>query len=212
LAFLIIESGPESGRKIALTGPLVVGRQAKVGLSIPDAKASREHARIEPAAGGWVVLDLESSNGTMLNGRRITREFVQPGDRVTVGQTVMRFEMEEATGSATTRPLKETGGKIPTTTDMTPGSMPMGMPRQAPHSTPPPAPPQAPARAADPGPTPEVALRGPTLRYQDKGGGVGIVGVLVCLAVLAGLVFASKWIGQKAIGKVMEERKAGGKP
>ncbi|MBI2922729.1 MAG: FHA domain-containing protein [Planctomycetes bacterium] len=202
MAFLIIESGPEAGRRVDLGGALVIGRQSRSGLTIQDPKASREHTRLEPAAGAWAVVDLESRNGTMLNGRKIQREFLAAGDRITIGQTVLRFELADATPSATTRPMPEpgvAGAARPATTPIL---------RTSPVAPPPPPPavpiPPPPAR---PAPVAE-ADKAPKLRYQDKGQGVGVVTVLACLAILVGLVFAARWIAQRTITKVMNERKA----
>lgn len=205
MAFLIIESGPESGRRVDLGGALVIGRQSRSGLTIQDPKASREHTRLEPAAGAWAVVDLESRNGTMLNGRKIQREFLSAGDRITIGQTVLRFELADATPSATTRPMPEpgaAGGMRPATTPLMRTS-PVAPPEPAPPPAVPIPPPAArpPAAAADPD-------RGPKLRYQDKGGGVGVFTILACVAILVGLVFAARWIAQRTITKVMNERKA----
>lgn len=223
MAFLIIESGPEQGRKVDLRGPLVVGRQAAVGLSIKDGKASREHTRFEPAAGSWAVVDLQSTNGTLLNGRKIAREFLQAGDRVTVGQTVFRFEDADPNPESTTSPMREPGasqavggppapgGRIPvshpTPPTMRPAQVPAALP--ASHATPPPASPAAAAAAA--GVTPVERGGAPKLRYQDQKSGPGFFTIVICTAILVGLVFAARWIGQRAIAKAIDERKQGQK-
>ncbi len=224
VAFLIIESGPEQGRKVDLRGPLVVGRQAKVGLSIKDGKASREHTRFEPAAGSWAVVDLQSTNGTLLNGRKIEREFMQAGDRVTVGQTVFRFEDADPNPASTTSPMREPGASQPlgrgpavpggtmpvthpTPPTMRPGPIPAALP--ASHATPPPSSPAAAAAAA--GEAPVERGGAPKLRYQDKRSGPGFFTIVICTAILVGLVFAARWIGQRAIAKAIDERKQGQK-
>jgi len=212
VAFLIVESGTESGRRVDLTGSLVIGRQAKVGLSIQDAKASREHTRIEQAAGSWAVIDLESRNGTLLNGRKIAREFLNPGDRITIGQTVFRFEMADASPTATTRPMKE-GRSAPLVPGMPASATPATYPAAC--MTPPLAPsPMAatPPPAAIPIPAPPVAPgepKAPKLRYQDQPQGVGIVTLLICAVILIGLVIAAKYLGQSTINRIMNERKSG---
>ncbi|MEK7468499.1 MAG: FHA domain-containing protein [Planctomycetota bacterium] len=209
MAFLIIESGPDQGRKVDLGGPLIIGRQARIGLSIKDTKASREHARIEPAAGSYVVVDLQSSNGTLLNGRKVEREFLQAGDRVTIGATVFRFEDADANPASSTRPMKEPIGSTPVSNPRAPG----GSFHQDPvtPATSRPAPAQIPAAlpvaaAAEPA---IVDRNAPRLRYQDQARGPGFLAIVVCTAILVGLVFASRWIGQRAIAKAILERKQG---
>jgi FHA domain/Domain of unknown function (DUF1707) len=59
---------------------LVVGRAPDCDVAIEDREVSRHHARLRRTAEGWDVLDLGSTNGTWLNGRRITSAVAQPGD------------------------------------------------------------------------------------------------------------------------------------
>jgi pSer/pThr/pTyr-binding forkhead associated (FHA) protein len=204
VAFLIVEAGDGQGRKIDLSGPLVIGRQARAGLSIRDAKASREHTRLEPAAGGWAAVDLGSTNGTLVNGRKIDREFLKAGDRVTVGQTVFRFETGDASPFGTTKEMKETPvvrihGPIVPSGPAAPAAPP------APPS--PAAPSPAAVAAARAGAEPMERTTGPKLRYQGGSTGPGLITYLACAAILAGLVFASKWIAQNAISKAMADKK-----
>lgn len=216
MAFLIIESGPEQGRKVDLRGPLVVGRQAKVGLSIKDVKASREHSRFDPASGGWAIVDLQSTNGTLLNGRKVDREFLKAGDRVTIGQTVFRFEDADPNPESTTSAMKENGSALPVA--RAPGSpgAPAAMSSPTPPTMRPAAIPAAlPASAATPRPMPAPAAEpsvterstGPKLRYQDQRSGPGFFTIVLCTAILVGLVFAARWLGQRSIAKAILERK-----
>jgi hypothetical protein len=61
---------------------LVIGRSADCDLAIDDRTISRHHARIRRTIEGWDVLDLGSTNGTWLNGRRITSAVGLPGDEL----------------------------------------------------------------------------------------------------------------------------------
>jgi hypothetical protein len=61
---------------------LVIGRSADCDLAIDDRAISRHHARIRRTIEGWDVLDLGSTNGTWLNGRRITSAVGLPGDEL----------------------------------------------------------------------------------------------------------------------------------
>lgn len=89
---LVALSGPIAGQRFSLTGPLEIGREGTgVALSF-DATASRRHARVEPVGSGWQVLDLGSTNGTLVNGVRTAQASLNVGDVVQIGATVFRFE------------------------------------------------------------------------------------------------------------------------
>lgn len=82
-----------SGQAIVLTGsPVVLGRHADCDLVLHDERASRRHAQVEMGPEGFVLVDLGSTNGTLLNGRQVGRPTsLAPGDRIIVGDTVVRF-------------------------------------------------------------------------------------------------------------------------
>jgi pSer/pThr/pTyr-binding forkhead associated (FHA) protein len=58
-----------------------------------DTNISRRHAQVAMDDGAVVVTDLGSTNGTFVNGRRITRSTVRPGDEITVGTSRLRVEV-----------------------------------------------------------------------------------------------------------------------
>ena len=71
-----------------------IGRSRECDIVIEDAGISRRHAELRPGAGGWVLTDLGSTNGVLVNGRRIQgpRE-LEPGDRLELGATEILFEV-----------------------------------------------------------------------------------------------------------------------
>lgn len=91
---LVIEKGRTPVRAIDLhQADTVIGRRRGVTLRIPSAEVSREHCRILMEDGYLTVEDLDSVNGTYLNGVAITsREVLRPGDRLQVGP--IRFVVE----------------------------------------------------------------------------------------------------------------------
>ena len=72
-------------------GPWSVGRSQENDIVINDPNVSRRHARISRADNGFVVEDLGSTNGTMLDGAPIDRERIEGGDELTFGQSTARF-------------------------------------------------------------------------------------------------------------------------
>ncbi|HEX6709267.1 MAG TPA: DUF3662 and FHA domain-containing protein [Rubrobacter sp.] len=72
-------------------GPWTVGRSQENHIVVNDPNVSRKHARISRADNGFVVEDLGSTNGTLLDGAPIDRERIEGGDELTFGQTTARF-------------------------------------------------------------------------------------------------------------------------
>ena len=80
------------GRQILLRDGLRLGRAPDNDLVLPDRRVSRRHARIAAddgaaASGGFFIEDVGSSNGTFVDGRRVTRAFLDPGATITLGDT-----------------------------------------------------------------------------------------------------------------------------
>ena len=59
---------------------------------LADPNVSRNHAEIRPQGDRFVVVDLGSTNGTKVNGVRVTNQLLDDGDEVSFGNTRMRFE------------------------------------------------------------------------------------------------------------------------
>lgn len=91
---LIGSSGPVYGQVIPLEdGETVVGRAPSCAINVPDRSVSREHCVVRCAAEGVEVCDLESRNGTFVNGLRIRERALADGDEVTIGEVVFQFRM-----------------------------------------------------------------------------------------------------------------------
>jgi pSer/pThr/pTyr-binding forkhead associated (FHA) protein len=93
VASLVVRAGAEIGREFALpeTGEFKIGRLPDIGITLLDAKASREHCKLFRQSTGWVVEDLSSRNGTYINTQRVKKRLLQPGDRLRVGQTEFEY-------------------------------------------------------------------------------------------------------------------------
>jgi len=88
MAILIVRSGPDMGFKFRIkpTGVASVGRDLENEVVLDDPAASRRHAEIEFKDGAYVLTDLGSINGTLVNAERVTSRRLADGDRIVVGQ------------------------------------------------------------------------------------------------------------------------------
>ncbi len=75
-------SGPLKGKSIPIHGSMVFGRSSSCDIQINDAHMSRRHAEINLKGGVLRLVDLQSSNGTMVNGKTIGEQALKPGDKI----------------------------------------------------------------------------------------------------------------------------------
>ncbi|HYF51895.1 MAG TPA: sigma 54-interacting transcriptional regulator, partial [Planctomycetota bacterium] len=94
---LTILSGPMRGKVIALADQTMrMGREAGIEVSLNDSKASRIHAEISLKDGQYILRDLHSKNGTLVNGTSVSALTLKEGDQIQVGETRIAFSMQEA--------------------------------------------------------------------------------------------------------------------
>lgn len=72
----------------------VIGRGVASDITVWDIRASRVHCRIDRKENGLVLTDLNSSNGTYLNGQRCDMQRLTPGDEIKIGSTVLKVQVE----------------------------------------------------------------------------------------------------------------------
>lgn len=88
---LVGVTGPAAGSRFPIAGAMDIGREA-AGIKLADTQASRLHARISMSPRGAMIEDLDSTNGTFVNGDRIRVRDLMPGDEIRIGQSVLRYE------------------------------------------------------------------------------------------------------------------------
>jgi len=95
LPAVVVTAGPEAGRRVELGREVAIGRQ-DADLVVGDPEVSRRHAVLRRSGGSVVVEDLDSTNGTFVNGERIRGPIkVGPGDQVRVGRTTLEIEPDQ---------------------------------------------------------------------------------------------------------------------
>lgn len=96
VTFLVLE-GVDKGRVFRdLNIPVTIGREEGNALRLNDERVSRYHAKIQTEDGDIIVTDLDSTNGTRVNGSTIQIRRLRPGDQLSVGRTMLLFgTMEE---------------------------------------------------------------------------------------------------------------------
>lgn len=91
-ATLIVTSGPMTGQRLSVTMPMEIGREGSSLALGYDAQASRRHASVAPGPNGAQLTDLGSTNGTFVNGQRVSTAILRVGDIVAIGSTSFRVE------------------------------------------------------------------------------------------------------------------------
>ena len=92
---LYVALGPEAGSEVAVgASRILVGRTRNCDLCLSDSQSSKEHVAIELQPEGFVLTDLETSNGTKVNGVKVSRTVLKHLDRILIGDTVLVFEAD----------------------------------------------------------------------------------------------------------------------
>ncbi len=208
-AQLTMRSGPNPGKVFVITKEeTMIGRDTGNDVVINDAEISRKHARIVMSAGGYVLEDLGSTNGTFVNGQRLMGPHsLTSGELIMFGENVsLSFEAPEYDAGATVIagggmghvPMPEPPPYTPPQQAYTPPAQPEP---QAPAFQPVQPPPPAYVGQVPQQPIPVESYRPaiPPAQPQQKGGGrtwllagCGCLVILLCLALVAFLL----WVDQ----------------
>jgi hypothetical protein len=81
-----------AGRKHEITSPtVVIGRSREADVRVSDVNVSRRHAEVRQEGAGYWIVDLGSTNGLEVNGKRVERARLRDGDRILLGSTEVAF-------------------------------------------------------------------------------------------------------------------------
>lgn len=93
-AKIVIQNGGFGGMAYPLEGEeTLIGRNPTTDVTLLDEGISREHALIlfDPETDSYTIEDLQSTNGTKVNGKGVRSQVLQPGDEIQIGQTKFQF-------------------------------------------------------------------------------------------------------------------------
>ena len=102
---LMCLTGELKGEAYLLSGQrIVLGRAETADIKVMDLKSSREHAEITKLGSSYIVTDLGSQNGILVNNLKVKQKELTEGDKIVIGQTVYKFTRFEV------KPIKPIGG------------------------------------------------------------------------------------------------------
>ena len=109
MARLLVIKGADEGKQFELADQVVgLGRDAVNRIRLLDTEVSRRHAEVRRQDNGeFLLVDMESANGTFLNGQKINQAVLQPGDQVALGQTVLVVNARRSDATHRTGDLAE---------------------------------------------------------------------------------------------------------
>ena len=188
LGNLVVRSGSLKGQRLAIRTPVVnIGRADYNDLVLPDESVSTTHAKLQRREGVWILVDLDSTNGTFVDGDQIKGEVpLAPGATVRFGEIGTVFEPTDE-GAAV---AKGGGTRVMEVMTMSPQPAKPAAARPSPAPPKPPPPKPAPAKAAPAKPAAPKGKPGakPPVAEQKKGKGCGGSAAVLLLGVI-GLVY-----------------------
>lgn len=101
IASLLVVQGAEVdlGRHLLCNHPITIGRDEEAELALSDGSISRRHCRVEqdPATGRYILVDLGSTNGSLVNGTRVDKKVpLAAGDKIFIGSSAIRFSYSDS--------------------------------------------------------------------------------------------------------------------
>lgn len=110
VTFLVLE-GVDKGRVFRdLPIPVTIGREEGNALRLNDERVSRYHAKIQIEDSDIILTDLDSTNGTRVNGSAVQIRRLRPGDQVSIGRTMLLFGTMEEIAARRANAVPASGG------------------------------------------------------------------------------------------------------
>jgi pSer/pThr/pTyr-binding forkhead associated (FHA) protein len=100
-AHLVLLTGDKAGTHYLIKNDrmTVIGRDAQCQICIQDPDASRRHAAIQPFGREFYIMDMGSTNGTLINGQQEEKRILRHADKITIGQQEFQFLLTDADGN-----------------------------------------------------------------------------------------------------------------
>ena len=118
---LLVLSGPLKDSTVLLTeGEVTIGREASNGIAVVDPSVSRKHCALFSRDGKFQVRDLDSRNGTLVNGMVVQEQWLQHGDEIAAGDSSFLFLLEDEAVATPGRVEFEDGQRTAETTIIDP--------------------------------------------------------------------------------------------
>ena len=91
---LIVLEGQDRGKRYSLSDKarFKIGRSVNSDLKLSDGKVSRDHCLVELVRDNHIIVDLESANGTVVNGDRVKKTVLKEGDFIRLGYTMLKYD------------------------------------------------------------------------------------------------------------------------
>lgn len=189
---LVMIVGPTPEKKFTLSKQeIIIGRDVNADVVINIAEVSRRHSRMRLEPGGYSIEDLGSTNGTFVNGQRLSGpHLLRSGERIQLGEAVTLVFQVAAYDMDATVVTPSSGFDTVAAGPATPAVAAPRQPRPAPSMQPYPAQQPAysgrvPAGPAAPVPVPVPEKEGRPWLWA----GLGCVGVMICLVVIGAVAF-----------------------
>jgi pSer/pThr/pTyr-binding forkhead associated (FHA) protein len=94
--YLVVERGRDQGSAFPLNREVTVIGRSQTDIVLDDPDISRRHAAIDvQGRGNYVLRDLRSTNGTLLNGRKVASDAIADNDKIRMGGTTLKFVVGE---------------------------------------------------------------------------------------------------------------------
>ena len=197
-ASFLVRSGGLTGQRLSVKTPVVnIGRADYNDLVVPDPSVSTSHAKLQRREGVWVLTDLDSTNGTFVDGDRVQGEApLAPGASVQFGDVQLVFEPSDDTvgvakggGTQMLRTPHSVAPNVPPSPASSPVP-PLPPPSRAAPAPAPAAPPARGAKAAPARPSPRPAPKRPAAQQPPAKKGKGCGGSAAVLVVGGGALVA----------------------